>query len=135
MSYDNDDFLGGGSSAPAVKFTNPGDTVKGTVTAVKKMEDRDLGTGQVKTWPNGDPKYVFVFTLNTDEGEASLWVRGNMVSAIREAAHTANVKQMVGTTLAVQFTGLGEAKKGFHAPKLFKAQIKPGSTVTADDLL
>ena len=28
----NDDFLGGGSSAPAVKFTNPGDMVRGTVT-------------------------------------------------------------------------------------------------------
>ena len=131
----NDEFLAGGPSLPAVKFTDPGDTVKGTVTAVKKMEDRDMATGAVKTWPNGDPKHVFVFTLNTAEGEVNLWVRGQMVTAIREAAHTANVNQMVGTTLAVQFTGLGEAKKGFHAPKLFKAQIKAGSPVTADDLL
>lgn len=134
MMHD-DDFLGGGPSLPAVKFTNPGDTVKGTVTAVKKLEDRDLATGKVKTWTNGDPKFVYVMTLATDAGEVNLWVRGQMVSAIREAAHTASVKQMVGTTLAVQFTGLGEAKKGFHAPKLFKAQVKPGSTVTADDLL
>lgn len=135
MSFNDDDFLGGGPSLPAAKFTNPGDTLRGTVTAIKKLEDRDLGTGQVKTWPNGDPKFVFVFTLNSDEGDINLWVRGNMVTAIREAAHTANVKQMVGTTLAVQFTGLGEAKKGFHAPKLFKAQVKPGSPITPDDLL
>ena len=135
MPQDNDDFLAGGSSAPAVKFTNPGDMVRGTITSIKKMEDLDLATKQVKTWPNGDPKYVFVFTMQTDDGEVSLWVRGNMVSAIREAAHSAQVKQMVGATLAVQFTGLGEARKGFHAPKLFKAQVKPGSTVTVDDLL
>lgn len=131
-----DEFLGGGgNSLPAFKFTQPGDTVKGVVTALKKMEDRDMATGQVKTWPNGDPKHVFVFELTTDDGAVSLWVRGNMVTAIREAANTAGVKQMIGCTLAVQFTGLGEAKKGFHAPKLFKAQVKPGSTVTADDLL
>ena len=131
----NDEFLAGGSSAPAIKFTEPGDIAKGIITNVKKMEDRDIVTGDVKTWPNGDPKHVFVFTLNTDDGERSLWVRGNMVSAIREAAKTAGINQMVGATIAVEFTGLGEAKKGMHPAKLFRAQMKPGSTVTADSLL
>lgn len=131
-----DEFLAGGASFPAVKFPNVGDTVKGVVGNIKKLEDRDL-SGEVKTWPNGDPKHVFVFDLETEDGTVALWVRGNMVKAIKEAAYAAEIKQMVGCTLAVQFTGLGEAKKGMNAPKLYKAQIKAPAptTITADDLL
>ena len=132
----SDEFLaGGGASHPAIKFTNPGDTAKGVITAVKRLEDRDPN-GTVKTWPDGKPKHVFVFTVETDNGTEALWVRGNMVKAIREAANTAGVTQMEGATLAVQFTGLGEAtNKGYAPPKLFKAQVKPAATITTDDLL
>lgn len=132
----NDEFLGGGASFPAVKFTEVGDKIVGVVTNVKKLEDRDP-SGEVKTWPNGDPKHVFVFDIDTDEGTQALWVRGNMVKAVKEAAYAAGVKAMVGATIAVQFTGLGEAKKGMNAPKLYKAQVKPApvSSVTVDDLI
>lgn len=132
----SDEFLtGGGASLPAVKFTNPGDTAKGVVTEVKKLEDRDP-TGTPKTWPDGKPKFVFVFNLDTEDGAQALWVRGNMVKAIREAAQAAGVTTMVGSTLAVQFTGLGEATtKGYQPPKLFKAQVKPLAGITADDLI
>lgn len=132
----NDDFLAGGASFPAVKFSDVGDKVVGTVINVKKLEDRDP-SGEVKTWPNGDVKYVFVFDLDTTDGTQALWVRGNMVKAVKEAAYAAGVKEMVGSTVAVQFTGLGEAKKGMNAPKLYKAQVKPApiSTMAVDDLI
>jgi hypothetical protein len=132
----SDEFLaGGGASNPAIKFTNPGDTAKGVITQVKRLEDRDPN-GTVKTWPDGKPKHVFVFTLETDNGTEALWVRGNMVKAIREAATAAGVTTMEGATVAVQFTGLGEpTSKGYAPPKLFKAQVKPASTITTDDLL
>lgn len=132
----SDDFLSGGASFPAVKFTAVGDTVKGTITNIKKLEDRDP-SGEVKTWPNGDPKHVFVFDLDTADGTVSLWVRGNMVKAIKEAANAAGVKEMTGCTVAVQFTGLGEAKKGMNAPKLYKAQVKApvAPSVTVDELI
>ena len=135
MSF-TDEFLAGGNSYPAVKFTEIGDKVVGTVLNIKRLEDRDP-SGEVKTWPNGDPKHVFVFDLDTNGETVALWVRGNMVKAIKEAAFAAGVKEMTGCTVAVQFSGLGEAKKGMNAPKLYKAQVKPAvaSSITADDLI
>jgi len=52
----------GGSKYPALKFENVNDTHSGTVIEVKKLEDRDP-SGTVKTWDNGDVRYVFVFTM------------------------------------------------------------------------
>jgi hypothetical protein len=132
----NDDFLSGNASHPSVKFADIGDKVLGTVTDIKKLEDRDP-TGEVKTWNDGKPKHVWVFTLDTPGGTMSLWARGNMVTAIREAARTANVTQMVDATLAVQFVEYGEAKKGMNAPKIYKAQMKPAPTskISVDDLI
>jgi hypothetical protein len=77
----------GGSKYPALKFENVNDTHTGTVIEVKKLEDRDP-SGTVKTWDNGDVRYVFVFTLNTADGIGNLWSRGNMVKAIREKYDT-----------------------------------------------
>ena len=112
-----------GPKLPTVKFDAIGTTVTGLVTQVAKKEDRDM-SGEVRTWPDGNPKHVFVFTLNTDAGEVSLWARGQMVTAIREAAQAAKVDTIVGTKLSVKYTENGEAKKGQHPPKLYKAKVE-----------
>jgi hypothetical protein len=128
----SDDFLAGGESLPAVKLTNVGDKVTGVIKQTRKLEDRDLN-GELRTWPNGDVKHVFVFDLDTTDGAQALWVRGQMVSAIREAAREAKVSNLVGCTLDVQHHALGEAKqKGYNAPKLYRARITPASTVDND---
>lgn len=115
----------GGSKYPALKFENVNDTHTGTVIEVKKLEDRDPSE-TVKTWDNGDVRYVFVFTLNTADGIGNLWARGNMVKAIREAAQATGVTTMVGAKLTVKYTGDGEKKsKAFNAPKLYKAKVEP----------
>lgn len=115
----------GGSKYPALKFENVNDTHSGTVIEVKKLEDRDP-SGTVKTWDNGDVRYVFVFTMNTSDGIANLWARGNLVKAIREAAQAIGATTMVGTKLTVKYTGDGEKKsKAFNAPKLYKAKVEP----------
>jgi hypothetical protein len=115
----------GGSKYPALKFENVNDTHSGTVIEVKKLEDRDPA-GTVKTWDNGDVRYVFVFTMNTADGIANLWARGNLVKAIREAAQAIGATTMVGTKLTVKYTGDGEKKsKAFNAPKLYKAKVEP----------
>lgn len=118
-----DIFLSEGNKYPALKFENVNDTHTGKVVEVKKLEDRDP-QGEVKTWPNGDVRYVFVFTISTDNGFGNIWARGNMVKAIREAATAANVNSMVGTKLTVKYTGDGEKKKGMNAPKLYKAKVE-----------
>ena len=118
-----DIFLSEGNKYPALKFENVNDTHTGKVVEVKKLEDRDP-QGEVKTWPNGDVRYVFVFTISTDNGFGNIWARGNMVKAIREAATASNASTMVGTKLTVKYTGDGEKKKGMNAPKLYKAKVE-----------
>jgi hypothetical protein len=66
-----------------------------------------------------------VFTLDQPTGAANLWVRGQMVKAIREAAEKAGVKTLVGSTLSVKYTGDGEKKSAaFNAPKLYAAKVE-----------
>ena len=132
----NDDFLAGNATHPSAKFTDIGDKVSGVVTGIRKLEDRDP-SGEVKTWQDGKPKFVWVFTLDTPSGTMSLWARGNMVTAIREAARAVGVTAMDGATLAVQFIEYGEARKGMNAPKIYKAQMKPAQTakISVDDLI
>jgi hypothetical protein len=119
----SDIFLSEGNKYPALKFENVGDTHTGKVIEVKKLEDRDP-QGEVKTWPNGDVRYVFVFTVSTADGFGNIWARGNMVKAIREAATATGATTMVGTKLTVKYTGDGEKKKGMNAPKLYKAKVE-----------
>ena len=131
-----DDFMSGGDSLPAIKFPNVGDTASGVVCDVRKLEDR-TPDGTVKTWSNGDPMHVFVFDLDTDgdgDADASLWVRGNMVTALRGALAEAGLKPSDRPKITVKFAELGEpSRKGYSAPKLFKAKAEPGPKPVAMD--
>lgn len=130
-----DDFLSSGSSKPAVKLAEVGDVVAGTVREISKLEDKEIN-GEVRRWPNGDPKHVYVFTLDVSGEEMSLWVRGQMVTAIREAAAAANIKNLIGCRLTVKHTGLGEVKqKGYNAPKLYKAKVEQRANLDVDELI
>lgn len=121
-----DEFMestAGGPKLPALKFVKVGDTHTGVVTEVTKLQDKDPA-GNVKTYDNGDPRWVFVFTLETATGASNIWVRGQMVKAIREAAEKAGVSTLVGSTLSVRYTGDGEKKSAaFNAPKLYAAKV------------
>ena len=121
-----DEFMestAGGPKLPALKFVKVGDTHTGVVTEVTKLQDKDP-SGNVKTYDNGDPRWVFVFTLNQPTGASNIWVRGQMVKAIREAAEKAGVSTLVGSTLSVRYTGDGEKKSAaFNAPKLYAAKV------------
>jgi hypothetical protein len=123
----SDEFMestAGGPKLPALKFTKVGDVHTGVVTEVTKLQDKDPA-GNPKTYDNGDPRWVFVFTLDQPTGAANLWVRGQMVKSIREAAEKAGVKTLVGSTLSVKYTGDGEKKSAaFNAPKLYAAKVE-----------
>jgi hypothetical protein len=131
-----DEFMestAGGPKLPALKFGTVGETHTGVVTQVTKLEDRDPA-GNLKTYDNGDPRYVFVFSMDTASGPANLWVRGQMIKAIREAADKASVKTLVGAKLSVKYTGDGEKKSAaFNAPKLYAAKVEaPKQDASAD---
>ena len=130
-----DDFLSTGNSLPAISFREVGDRAEGVITNTRKLEDRDMD-GELRTWPNGDPKHVWVFDIDTDEGAAAIWVRGNMVTAIKEAAAKAKISTMIGAKLTVEHHALGEpAKKGYNAPKLYRAKMEAGQAAGDGDWL
>lgn len=121
----SDPFMdGGGSSNPSVSFPDIGASVTGVVTTVDQRDDTKPD-GTVKTWPDGKAMSVFIFTLDTDDGPVSLWVRGNMVTAVREASRAAGLATVIGSQLTVQHHALGEERKGFARAKLFRAKFEP----------
>jgi hypothetical protein len=114
------------TGGPAIKFDTPGQVSTIVVRKVTEKVDTDPATNQVKTWPNGDPKMVFVFDGEDEQGDpVSLWVRGNMVKAIREATSAAGLKTVIDTRVTIKFDSLGDQpNKALKPPKLFKAKVE-----------
>lgn len=142
ITNDVNDLLGE-TGAPACKFEQAGDTFKGRVVAAVKRQQSDYSTGAAKMWDNGDPMWEIVVTIDTgiDTGDGEtcrrLFIRGAMLKAVREALKDAAAKLEVGGELTVRYTGDGEpTKKGFNAPKLYKAKyVAPtAQPVDLDDL-
>ena len=131
-----DEFLAG-SGAKAFAFGDVGDTISGTVTAVDKRQMKEYDSERLEVWPDGAPKFTWIFQLDTADGPQAIYVRGNMFTAVRSAAAEAGISEMIGAKLSVRFDSLGEpSKKGFHPPKLFKAKWEPApaASASAEDL-
>lgn len=117
----------GGDSLPACKFDALGVTHGGRVTKISEKNDTKPD-GTVKTWANGDAMRVWVFEL---DGTRSLWVRGNMVTAIRDAVKAAGLSTPIGAYIEVQHHELGTPKPGQSPAKLFRARVlQPGQQPT-----
>jgi len=138
-----------GSGKPSISWANAevGTTVKGTILDADVTQQTDFKSREPKTWPDGQPMMQVVITLQTelrdpsvidDDGQRRLFVDGKRITeAVRDACRAANVKGLdVGGTLAVKFTGLGEAPgPGLSAPKLFRAEYKPAPTAVGESLV
>lgn len=134
------DFILGAAGAPA-KFAEVGTTVVGRVLRYEKRQSRDMD-GNLKEWDDGSPQWEIVITLQTDERDGSiedddglrrLFVRGQMIKAIRDALVKASWrKDLVGGRLGVKYTGNGTpTRRGFSPPKLYTAKFEPPAP--ADD--
>jgi hypothetical protein len=134
------DFLDGGTSLPSVTFAEIGDKVRGQIITQDERDDTKPD-GTLNTWPDGRAKKVFIFGLDTDgDGQAdqTLWVRGNLVKALRDAMKAAGCTSALGTHIEVTHHALGDKRPGFAQAKLFTAKAKPGtlpqaSTFVADE--
>ncbi len=117
----NDVLMGGGGGAPAVKFANPGDTVKGRIIAKPRThQERDYdkdkpGQGALKVFPSGDPIMGITVELATDlrsptiegdDGTRTLWIEGqHLKAAVREAVRDGGAAGLeVGGVLELTFT-------------------------------
>lgn len=122
-TFTTDPFMAAsGGGHPAIKF-ELNDTVTGIVTDISEKNDTKPD-GTVNVWANGEPVKMWIFTLDVDGELRSLFVRGNMVKAIREAAAAAGVPSMVGQKLTVQHHALGDTKPGKSPAKLYRAKVE-----------
>lgn len=118
------DFMSGGNEA--VKFSSVGDSYDGTLLSITTRIDTDI-QGNQKTWKDGTPMNVYLWECEDDEGVRTIWVRGNLVKALKEAAVKAGAKKqsdLIGARVQIKHHALGEVKtKGFSPAKLFQAKI------------
>jgi len=139
------DFLMGGG-IPSAKFDKPGTVVSGKITRTPDVQQqRDFDTGKPKFWDDGTPQKQIVVQLQTslrdpqipdDDGVRVLYIRGNMLTAVRQAVRAAGAQLETGGTLSITYTGDGEpSKRGFNPPKLYSAVYAAGSQAAVNDLL
>ena len=130
-------------SSAAAKFENINDAHVGRIVGIVQRPQTDLKSGQVKTFSDGAPMMQWVITIEKAGGDTvALWAKGgkfkavsgsgeSMLNAIGTAVRAAGADSVdVGGQLAVAHTGLGEAKPGMNAPKLYTAQYKPPAPVS-----
>ena len=141
MSFD-DGLMEGG--VPGFKFDKVGDACEGVVESVEKRQQTHMETGKPEFWDDGNPKYQFIFTLQTsqrtdetDDGRRRLYAKkpSKMLQAIQDAVRlTKHDGSVVGGTLKVGFAGTEPAKsRGFSPIKLYRARFTPPVANAASD--
>lgn len=155
MADEINDFLNG-SNAKAFPFDNVGDTVKGVIMEMKKVQQTDMDTGKPVYWDNGDPKMMLRITLQTDlqddgedEGVRSVYLRGgnytaatgkgtSSLVAVKDAVRRSGSSDgiQVGGQLTMQYSGEGtKSNRGYSAPKLYTAHyVAPTMGVDLDEM-
>ena len=151
MSEVNDFLFQGGSKA--FQFNEFGDICRGTIETAELRQQTDID-GNLLTWPDGKKRMQLVITLQTadrtgedDDGLRTIYAKGgryevdkgegmSMRDAIAQAVKDAGATSIdPGDELAVGYTGLGKAKRGYSAPKLYAASFKKATkSVKAADL-
>ncbi|MFI1287425.1 hypothetical protein ACH4VM_02755 [Streptomyces sp. NPDC020792] len=136
---DANSFLMGGGGAPTAKFPTPGTVVGGRITEEPEVQQqRDIQTGELKFWSDGNKMMQLVVTVQTDErdpaiedddGRRRIFVKGQMKNAVSDAVRAAGGKGLeVGGTLHVRYTHDGQPKqRGFSAPKQYAAKYEPAA--------
>jgi hypothetical protein len=123
-----------GTGAPAVKFAEIGDSIKGEIIDKQTMQQRDFITGQPKFWDDGGPMWQVIYTLATnrhddeeDDGERRLFAKSGVLTAIKLAVKDAGVRNTeIGGILAVKFVSVGTpSRRGNNPPKVFDARYRP----------
>jgi hypothetical protein len=130
---DPNDFLFSGG-APVAKFPSIGAIVKGTVTNSEVTQQTDIDQ-KPKFFDDGNPMRQLVITLQTaerdpsadnDDGLRRLFVKGQMLQAVREALKAAGSKLENGGTLAVQYANdKPSERRGYNDQKIYRAQYQP----------
>lgn len=128
------ELLGGGGGAPTAKFPSIGTTTGGFINKVPVVSQQtSMTTNEPMFWDDGQPKWQIEVTVLTDErdpeipdddGSRRIYVKGLMMSAVREAVADAGADDVeAGGTLFVTYVGDRPSKtRGFNPAKVFEAK-------------
>lgn len=147
----NNFLLSGG--AKSFPFESIGDAVEGDIIDADVRQQTSM-EGELLTWNDGKPRMQLVITLQTklregedDDGVRTIYAKGgkydvakgegtSMRDAIADAVRTAGATKLeAGDSLVVAFTGLGVAKRGYQAPKLYTAGFRKAKAGVSADAL
>jgi hypothetical protein len=138
---------GGAKSFP---FASIGDSVEGTVVDAEVRQQTSM-EGELLTWADGKPRMQVVITLQTelrddesDDGLRTIYAKGgkfdigrgegtSMRDAIAEAVKGQKLEE--GDSLVVVHSGMGVAKRGYQAPKLYTAGFRKAKVGISADAL
>lgn len=140
------DFLESGG-IPGAGFDTIGDSWTGQVVRAAKVQSRDFETREAQTWDDGSPKYELQVDIQTDvrspdiagdDGIRRLYVRSNMLQAIRSALRAKKARLEPGGYLTVTYVNDGQSsRRGLRPPKLYSADYEPGELpkgISADEI-
>jgi len=150
---DPDAFLMSGGATGA-QFPEIGHSYTGTVLSKRVQQQRNFDDNSPLFWDDGAPKmhmpveiqceptgYKFddegqKVPLLDDDGKRTLYVKGKMQAAIRDAVLKAGAKTLeLGGVLTVTYTGKGQKTGNLKPPKLYSAVYVPVGQAAADAAL
>lgn len=120
---------------PTAKFDAPGTRVHGVITQPPQdSQVRNFTTGELETWPDGNPIMQTRVVLRVATGEeVAVYAKGRMAKAITGAIIAAGADDLeVGGELSVTFTQYGTPKKGAQPPKLYEAEYAEPTASAVD---
>ena len=136
---DVNDMLSGSSFPEAIKasetFATVGSTIALTVTGGEKVQQRDITTKEPKYYADsGQPMMMLAIFGTVDGVERTLYAKGQMLNAIREAVKASGADGLKeGGVLKVRFDHEEDTGKPSKL-KVFVAKYEPPTqTVDVDD--
>lgn len=131
------DDLFASSGAPTLKFPTIGTTHIGTITHLEARQQRDFDKNEPLTWDDGSPRMELVITIDTVDGEGRVFVKGSMLSALRDEVRRVGVKKPeVGGKLAIKYSHDGENKNPkLNPPKMYQVAYEPPTVAAVENLL
>lgn len=142
MTYTDVNSFLNAQGVPSAKFPTIGTAVKGTIEHLEVSQQRDFTSGEPKFYDDGKPMNQLVITLATDDrdpeiesddGTRRLFVKGQMLTAVRGAVKASGAQLLEGGTLAVKYVGDKAAeKRGMNPAKQYEAAYKPPTPNQSD---
>jgi hypothetical protein len=131
-------------TTPGGKFPTIGSEVAGTVTEdPAERQQTDFDSGELLYWKDGKPRMQLVVkvstevidpTIDSDDGIRALYVKGDMLRAVRQAlAPYRRAEIKTGDFLAVRYVAdkpLPPGQRGFPQ-KVYEARFTPGDGTPA----